>query len=606
MIDRRGFLAASAAIPAAAACAAGAAETAKPSTGTKMLRVAFPVAESAFDPAQVQDLYSGTINVHIFDSPLAYDPMARPARLIPNTLVALPDVSADFRTYTLRLRPGILFHDDAAFGGKPRELIADDYVYSVKRVFDPRWKSQVLFELEAAHIVGIDAVRQRALKQKQPFDYRVAVDGLRALDRYTLQIRLAEPDPRFINTLASNVFCAVAREVVDAYGDEIGSHPVGTGPFRLASWTRSSKIVLERNPTFREVVYDFVAASDAPDLAAELKGLIGRRAPFVDRVEILIIEEDQPRWLTFTQGKIELLELPFGYVPITVPNGRLAPHLARRGVRHRATQESSCNITSFNMTDPVVGGYAPERVALRRAISLAFDTRDFIRSVFNGSGIPAQSPLVPSTFGFDLQPPTEMSTFSPAQAKALLDTYGYADVNGDGWREQPDGSPLVLRMASTGTQRERLQNEHWQRYMSAVGLKMEFDIAQWPELVKRSLAGKLMIWGFGWSANVPDSDLFFSIGYGPNVQSSNDARFDLAPFNRIYEQQRRLPDGEERRQALLDATRLLVAYMPYKYYMHRIRHDLTQPWVYGFRRHPFSRRQWMWIDVDQDAAASST
>jgi ABC-type transport system substrate-binding protein len=598
-MHRRRFLAASAAAPIATAAARA------QNGDVKTLRVAFPAAETAFDPAQVQDLYSNTINVHIFDSPLAYDPMARPARLIPNTTVALPEVSSDFRTYTLRLRPGILFHDDPVFGGRPRELVAEDYVYSIKRVFDPRWKSQMLFVLEPARIAGIEALRRRALRDKQPFDYWAGIDGLRALDRYTLQIRLEEPNPRFVNTLTSSVLGAVAREIVDAYGDEIGAHPIGTGPFRLASWTRSARIVLERNPTFREVLYDFEPADDAPELAAQARGLRGRRAPFVDRVEVSILEEDQPRWLTFVQGKLDHLELPWPFIPIAVPGGRLAPHLLKRGIRERATLESSCNIISFNVTDPVIGGITPERIALRRAISLGFDTREWIRSIFNSAGVVAQSPLVPSTFGFDAQPSTELSIYSPAQAKALLDTYGYVDADGDGWREQPDGSPLVLRKASTGTQRERAENEQWRRYMKAIGLRIEFETAQWPELVKRSLAGKLMIWSFGWTANVPDSDLFFSIAYGPNLGSSNDARFDLPSYNRLYEAQRRLPDGEERRRVLLDATKLLVAYMPYKFTMHRIRYDLTQPWLLGYRRHPFTSRMWLWMDVDHVASSAA-
>jgi ABC-type transport system substrate-binding protein len=597
-MDRRRFLAASAAAPLVAAAAPA------PTGDLKTLRVAFPAAETAFDPAQVQDLYSNTINIHIFDSPLAYDPMARPARLIPNTTVALPDVASDFRTYTLRLRPGILFHDDPVFNSRPRELVAEDYVYSIKRVFDPRWKSQMLFVLEPARIAGLEALRRRALRDKREFDYWSQVEGLRALDRYTLQIRLEEPNPRFVHTLASSVLGAVAREVVEAYGDDIGAHPVGTGPFRLASWTRSSRIVLERHPSFRAVEYDFEPADDAPELVPQVRRLRGRRVPFVDRVEVSILEEDQPRWLTFLQGNLDHLELPWPFIPIAVPGGRLAPHLNKQGVRERATLESSCNIISFNITDPVIGGITPERIALRRAISLGFDTRDWIRSIFNGAGVVAHSPLVPGTFGFDAQPPTELAVYSPAQAKALLDVYGYVDANGDGWREQPDGSPLVLRKASTGTQRERAENEQWRRYMKAIGLRIEFETAQWPELVKRSLAGKLMIWSFGWTANVPDSDLFFSIAYGPNLGSSNDARFDLPIYNRLYESQRRLPDSEERRAMLLEATKLLVAYMPYKFTMHRIRYDLTQPWLLGYRRHPFTQRMWLWLDVDHAAAGA--
>jgi ABC-type transport system substrate-binding protein len=141
--------------------------------------------------------------------------------------------------------------------------------------------------------------------------------------------------------------------------------------------------------------------------------------------------------------------------------------------------------------------------------------------------------------------------------------------------------------------------------MKAIGLRIEFETAQWPELVKRSLAGKLMIWSFGWTANVPDSDLFFSIAYGPNLGSSNDARFDLPSYNRLYEAQRRLPDGEERRRVLLEATKLLVAYMPYKFTMHRIRYDLTQPWLLGYRRHPFTQRMWLWMDIDHAAAGAA-
>ncbi len=101
-------------------------------------------------------------------------------------------------------------------------------------------------------------MRDEALKSKKPFDYDRPVEGLRALDRYTLQFKLEEPQPRFLHTLATgDLFGAVAREVVEAYGDDqIMSKPVGTGPFRLAEWRRSSRIVLERNPTYRERFYD--------------------------------------------------------------------------------------------------------------------------------------------------------------------------------------------------------------------------------------------------------------------------------------------------------------------------------------------------------------
>ncbi len=595
-MDRRRFLAAGAAAPLAAAA------TTHAPPRDRTLRVAFPSPETGFDPAQVQDQYSAQINAHIFDAPLRWDYMARPARLVPNTTVGLPEVSSDFRSFTLRIRPGIWFQDDPVFRGQRRELVAEDYAYSIKRVFDPRWKSQMLFELEPAKILGLDEARQRALKGA-PFDYAAPIEGLRALDRYTLQIRLAEPAPRFVNTLTlATPLGAVAREIVEAYGDRIMEHPVGTGPFRLAHWTRTSRIVLERNPTYRDETWDFDPPADQPALAADAARLRGRKVPLVDRVEVTIVEESQPRWLSFDQGALDLLAVPFDYGPIAAPNRELAPHLARRGVRLQATPLADVSLVYFNMEHPVVGGYAPEKVALRRAVSLAFDSGRYIREIFRSSAVAADSPVVPGTFGYDPAFRTELSEYSPARAKALLDTYGYVDRNGDGWREQPDGSPLVLEMAASTSQLERRQNEQWRRSMDAVGLKMEFRIAQWPELLKQSLAGKLMMWGFAWEAGQPDSDLFFGLAYGPNLGSSNDARFGLQAYDALYAQQRRLPDGPERLALLREASRLLVAYMPYKFIAHRIQLDLSQPWVLGFRRPLFTTRLWAYLDIDATAS----
>jgi ABC-type transport system substrate-binding protein len=596
LLQAGGALAASKLGPARAA-------TATASDGAKTLRVAFSAAETGFDPAQVQDLFSRTIIGHILDAPLEYDYLARPARLRPNTVAAMPEVSPDYRTFTFRLRPGIYFQDDPAFGGKPRELIAADYVYSWKRIYDPRWKSPMLFTLENSKVLGLTELRAAVLKSRRPFDYTTEAEGLRTLDRYTLQVRLAEPNPRFIyNFTDASLFGAVAREVVEAYGDDIMAHPVGTGPFRLAAWTRSSRIVLERSPTFREERYDLAAPADAPALAAAAARLQGRRVPIVDRVEVSIIEESQPRWLAFLQGELDILDpVPVDLTRVAAPNGRLAPFLERRQIKATFTPMSDITLSYFNMEHPLVGGYTPERVALRRAVALGFDGREYIRSIFSGYGVQAQSPFVPATWGYDPAYRTPMSDYDPVRARALLDTFGYVDRNGDGWRETPQGTALALDIASTNTQRDRAANELWTRYMSALGLRTTFRIAQWPELVKQSMAGQLMIWGYAWQVGQPDSGTVFGMGYGPNMESINDARFDLPAYNRLFEQQRVLPDGPERLALLRDASRLMTAYMPYLLHMHRVYVDLAQPWVSGYRRHPFTSRNWLWIDVDTDA-----
>ncbi len=383
------------------------------------------------------------------------------------------------------------------------------------------------------------------------------------------------------------------------------AHPVGTGPFRLAAWTRSSRIVLERNPGYREVRYDFTAADDAPDLAPHTAALRGKRLPIVDRVEVSIIDESQPRWLAFLQGKLDMLDpVPTDLGSLAAPNGRLAPFLQRRGVGMRLTAMSDVALQYFNMEHPVVGGYTPDKVALRRAVHLGFETREYIRSLFRGFGTVAESPFLPGTFGFDPAFRTGMAEYSPGRARALLDTFGYVDRDGDGWREQPDGQPLTLEIAATSTQRDRAQNELWEKYMTAIGIRTRFRLAQWPELVRLSMAGQLMMWGYAWQVGQPDSDTIFGMAYGPNRESINDARFDLPAYNRLFEAQRVLPDGPERLALLREASRVLAAYMPYLLHLNRITIDLTHPWVIGFRRHSFTSRKWNWIDVDERRRAA--
>ncbi len=600
---RRALLASLGVAPALAGAARPVAAARAAGPRAKVLRYAFRVAETGFDPAQVNDLYSSNINANIFEAPLTYDFLARPARVVPNTAEALPEISPDFTTFTLRIRPGIHFQDHSAFGGRRRELTAADYVYSIKRFYDPKLKSPRVYLLENSRILGLSELRAAALRGA-PFDYDREVEGVRALDRYTLRIRLGEPAPRFHYYLADNSFIgAVAREVVEAYDErQIMAHPIGTGPFRLTDWRRSSRIVLERNAGYREDVYAAQPPAGDPEAVAFARRLAGRRLPMIDRVEVYIVEENQPRWLAFLNEEHDLVdEMPYDLAPLVIPNNRLAPNLVRRGVKMERAPRASVDMALFNMEHPLVGGYTPEKVALRRAIGLAYNVHDEIRLVRKGQSIPAQSPVAPLTTGYDPAFRSEMSVFDRARAKALLDAFGYLDRDGDGWREQPDGRPLKLEMATQPDQLSRQLDELWKKSMSAVGLNLEFRAAKWPENLKNSRAGKLMMWRVGWVGSQPDGDTFLALGYGPNRGQANHARFDLAEFNRLYEAQRTLPDGAERERLFHEAKRLFVAYAPYKFLGHRVETSLWHPWVVGFRRHPFMRDFWKYIDVDPGA-----
>jgi ABC-type transport system substrate-binding protein len=586
--------------------AGGSGAASPPAPGTtgapKVLRYAFRIAETSFDPPQITDLYSRTVAANIYEAPLEFAWMARPYQLRPATLAAMPEVSADFKTITLRVKPGIHFADDAAFQGRKRELTAADYVYSIKRHYDPQWKSGNLYVFENAKILGLSELRKQLMEAKKPFDYDREVEGLRALDRYTWQIRFAEPQPRFLYQLADASFTgAVAREVVEHYGDKIGAHPVGTGPFRLTQWVRSSKMVLERNPGFREVLHDEAPPPDRPDLQAVAQAFKGRRLPLVDRVEVSIIEENQPRWLAFLNHEQDLLEeLPPEFAPNAIPHNHLAPYLGKRGIAMERYPRADVAVSYFGMENPVVGGYTPDKVALRRALALAVDVEREIQLVRRGQAIPAQSVVGPNTWGYETGFKSEMSEFNRAKARALLDLHGYTDQDGDGWRDLPDGKPLLLEYATQPDQQSRQLIEQWKKNMDAIGVRIEFKTAKWPENLKASRAGKLMMWGVGWSATTPDANSFLELGYGPNKGQANHARFDLPLFNELHERQRLLPDTPERAGIIEQQKKLAIAYMPYKVHVHRIFTDLTHPWVRGYQRNVFVRDFWRYVDVDMD------
>jgi len=514
---------------------------------------------------------------------------------------AMPDISPDFRTYTIKLKHNVYFADDPAFGGKRRELTAADVVYTFKRIYDPKTRSPQISALDEEKILGLEELRNKAEKSGK-FDYDSEIEGVRALDRYTVQFKLGVPRPRFVQTIADpGILGIVAREVVDKYGDEIMEHPVGTGPYMLSEWKRSSRMTFVKNPNYRGEIFDEEATPGdtvGEEVARRLKG---KRLPLTDKIVVSIIDEPQPRWLAFLGREQDLMErLPQNFVTQAIPNNKLAPNLAKRGIQLERVQLSDITMIYFNIEDPVVGGYTPEKVALRRAIALAYNTGEEVRLPRRGQAVVANSPLIPNTSSYDPNFRSEMGVFDRAKAIALLDMFGYTDRNGDGWREMPDGSPLVLELNTLGTSDYRELDEIIKKNMDAIGVKFNFKIGQWPEQLKAGRVGKMQMWQLGLSAAQPDSGPVLQLAYSKQVGQQNFARFQNKRFDELFEKQGVMPDGPERDAMIREAAKIMIAYMPYKIRVHRIGTDLWQPWVEGYKRHPFSNSFWRYIDIDTD------
>ena len=559
----------------------------------KTLHVAFPIAETGFDPQASYDIYSSDVCRAIFDSLYAYDYFARPVRLVPNTADGMPVISDGGRTYTIRLKRGIYFAADPVFKGKRRELTADDYVYSIKRIADPKVRSYWLYLLEK-NLVGLDPVLAKA-RATGALDYEAGIEGLQAIDRYTLRIRFQRPDFAFQWWLTTVQFAAVAHEVVDAYKDasnRVMDHPVGTGPYVLKQWTRGQRIVLEANPGFRDVRYPAPAAGDA----AIAKGLAGRPLPIVGRVEISIIEEAQPRLLAFDTGALDYARVPPTLAEKMLAGPALRPELAKRGVVLHREVEPSISFFFFNLDDPVVGGYTPDKLALRRAISMSFDRDAQIRQLLNGQAIPANQPVPPPLYGHDPKYVARYG-YDPAAARGLLDKFGYRDRDGDGYRETPDGKPLTIVLASTTEAAARASDELWKRCLDAIGVRVTFLKNKWPELNKMSEAGQLMMWGLGWISAIPDGRDYYSYFYSPNIGMSNDARMRLPAFDALFERSLALPEGPERTALFDRMSDLVYDYAPWVLTNYPYQNVVAQPWLKGYKQNVYVEHQWWYYDV---------
>ncbi|MEP7183489.1 MAG: ABC transporter substrate-binding protein [Betaproteobacteria bacterium] len=577
-----GFVVAAVALPAAAA------------DPKKVLRVAFPTAETGFDPVRISDLYSNTVNEAIFDRLLTYDYLARPAKLAPMAVEAMPEVSDNGRTYVFRLKKGIYYTPDPAFKGVKRELVAEDFVYSYKRFVDPKNRSPWAFMIEGK-IEGLDELAEAA-KKSGKFDYDTKVSGMQAVDRYTLKFRLKKTDYNFLYITAHVPFCAMAREIVEAYGDDVQAHPVGSGPYVLAQWTRGAKIVLEANPAYRGFTWNFAASDPAWDDAL-VASMRGKKMPQIGRIEISIIEEDQSRWLAFNQKELDYLALPATFRPqVFDADNKLKPEWTAQGVSLFKAIEPDVTYTYLNTRDPVVGGFGKEKIALRRAIIMGYNLDEEIRVVRKFQAVPAEMPIPVGVVGHD---PSyrSINRYDPALANQLLDHFGYRKGK-DGYRTLPDGKPLVVHQASGSSAIERVFNELWQKSMDAIGIRMVFDVGKFADHLKAAKACQLMMWGAAWTADYPDGDNFMQLLYGPNTGQSNNGCYESKAFDAFYEKSAQLPSSPERNFLFLEMTRQMEVDGAWSLHVSVERNQLIRPWVKGYKKHPILHGEFVYMDLE--------
>ena len=442
-------------------------------------------------------------------------------------------------------------------------------------------------------IEGARAVVDAARKPGAKLDYDAAMAGLRALDRYTLQIRLNSVDYTLLERLAGLPAMAVAREVVEAAGNDIKSRPVGTGPYVLKEWKRASRVVLEANPDYRVVHFPDNANARQRTLVQSMRG---KTLPQIGRIEISIIEESQPNLLAFAQANLDYLVLGGNDLNSVLVNGQLKPELARNGVVRMRYGAPSVTFTYFNMKDPLVGGYSNAQVALRRAIAMSFDVDELIRVLYAGQALPANQLLPPGVDGHDDSLPPK-SIYDPAAARALLDRFGFKDRDGDGYRETPDGKPLTLVRGTLPESWYREIDTLWKKNLDAVGIRMQVIQKTFTELVDMSRGGKLMMFNLGYRSLEPSGYQILQTLWGQSPVDTNPSQFKNADYDRAYEQFLKTPAGPGRVALARKMSDISQAYMPMQLSTFGVGNTLLYPWVEGYWPSQFGF-SWKYLDID--------
>lgn len=563
-----------------------------PAQADKVLRIAFEAPDDGFDMVKTFNFYSGNVADVIFERLLQYDYLANPVKLVPATAQSMPVIKENGKVYVFKIKPGIYFTADPAFKGQRRELIAEDYVYSVKRILDPKNHSSSYAFIDQK-IVGANALVEQA-KQTGRFNYDAKIEGVKALDRYTLQFTLTQPDYNFPYILAYSTFGATAREVVDYYKDRLGMHPVGTGPYMLSKYVPRSKIELVANPDYRGFVWNFKSTGTAWDNQL-VKEMTGKKMPQIGKVNISIIEEEQSRWLAFQSKQLDFDKLTSSSIPkVLDQNNQLKPAMRQKGIRLYPNKEAEITYTMLNMRDPIIGGNNLDKIALRRAIAMSFNVDEYIRILRKGQAVKAEM-LVPA--GVNGHNPKYRSSigYNPSLANKLLDHFGYKK-GADGYRNLPNGKALVLKINTESGSSSVMYSELWKKNLDAIGVRADFRVSNFADNLKAATQCQYMIWGGAWHADYPEGENFTQLLYGPNVGRGNQSCYSSSAYDGLYKQAMQQPP-EKRMPYYEKMSRQIEADNPLILQDTRIRNWVIQSHVQGFKAHPIMNSNWQYLDI---------
>ena len=565
------------------------------------------------DPAQVSDTTSAEILGQICDSLYQNAYLDRPYRVEPALATGYPEKRLFYESveeggilrrkarmeYLFTLRDDIYFQDDPCFPrGKGRRVTARDVIYAIKRLADPAVQSTGYW-LVGGKIKGMDAFFKEAAASGR-VDYSRDIEGLEAPDERTLRITLTEPFPAFIYVMSMAYTAPVAREAVEYYNAPgrggFARHPVGTGAYRLKSWERQHRIILERNPTYRK---DYYPSTGAP--GDREKGLLvdaGKAMPFIDEVWYTIISTAQPMWLLFLQGYLDASGIPQEqFDRVITQKLDLSEDFVRKGISLEVGSGLDVYYIAFNMRDPVLG----RNIALRRALSLSYDTDLYNQIFLNGRAINAQGPLPPGIFGYDPRLVNPYKAHDVERARRLMVEAGFP-----GGIDARTGKQLELTYdisSDSPAARERASFD--MRCFEQLGIKVKLQVNTFSQYLERTIKGTFQMTFSGWVADYPDPENFLQLLYGPNrPPSPNHSAFSDPEYDRLYQQMKVMEDTPERLAVIHKMVEIAIEKCPWIFIVHTPSYVLRHGWYKNGKSHaiPGNYRKYLRIDGEEREA----
>ena len=549
----------------------------------KILVTACPDKIKGLDPIQTNDVFSARQAARVYESLFEYHYLKRPFELIPNLAAAMPTVSEDGCTYTIKVKQGVHFHDNPCFPkGKGRALTAEDFVFALKRLADPHLRAP-WFSLLAGKVKGLDTWRQEAAGAAEA-DYTKSVAGLKATDKYTLQIILNKPWPQLPHVLAMTFCSAVPHEAVSYYGPEFINHPVGTGPFILKAFNpQTSKLTFERNPTFREKHFP----SEAAEVYQHLLADAGKRLPLVDKVITHILPEEAPRWLKFQKGQFDVLDIAEDNIALkAIKNGKLIPTLDQQGVKLCYEPELSTDFFVINCSHPLF----QSNLKLRQALSMAFDGEQYNKLFYDTAALLAQSIIPPGLSGYKADYVNPYRVYDLKKAQEYLAAAGY-----------PRGKGLpVLTLDVNANTKTRQQGEFFQQCMEKIGVRVKIVPNVWPELLKKIAQHATMLHTINWIGDYPDAENFLYLLYRSDKSVGIGAGFTHPRYNALYEKAAVMRPSVERRALYEQLNKIAGEQVPMIYSVHRPHPVLYQGWVKNYLWTSVHYGTEQYLDIDEN------